>query len=58
MLFMDKNLLFGAGGCFVGTILALFLIKYNPKPILLVILPMWGLVLGASISRTVPEKKK
>ena len=65
MLFgiMDRNVIYGAVGCFVGTILSMYIIKYNPHTFLLIVLPMWGLVMGISIARTVnvysekPKKK-
>ena len=53
---MEKNLIYGTTGCFVGTLIGLFAVKYNPQPIILVLLPMWGLVMGVSIARVIPEK--
>ena len=60
---MERIFLFTAGGCFVGTMVSLFLNQYNPSPFLLFLLPMWGMVLGVSIARVVnlykePEEVK
>lgn len=55
---MEKSLVYGSLGCFVGTLISLFVIRFNPQPVLLVLLPMWGLVMGVSISRVVSSKEK
>lgn len=55
---MDKNLSYGTAGCFAGTILAFIAIMYNPNPVLVVILPMWGMIMGVSISRVVKSSNK
>ena len=54
---MEKDLTFGATGCVIATIAALLLIRYNPNPILPVILPVLGLVLGVAIARVAKKKK-
>ena len=50
---MDRNVIYGAIGCFVGTMLSMYIVKYNPHAFLLIVLPMWGLVMGISVARTV-----
>ena len=55
---MDKNISYGAAGCFAGTLLAFIAIVYNPSPVLVVILPMWGMVMGVSIARVMKTSKK
>lgn len=55
---MERNLLYAAIGCFAGTLFSMFLIQYNQEPILLILLPMWGLVLGISIARVVILEKE
>ena len=55
---MQRNLSFGAIGTFAATILAILLIRYKPNPVLLIILPMWGLVIGVAVARVVSSKKK
>jgi xanthosine utilization system XapX-like protein len=53
---MDEHVIYGASGCFIGTLVSLILIQFNPQPILLILLPMWGLLMGISISRVLPTK--
>ena len=59
---METNLLYASIGTFAGTIFSIFLMNYNPNPMLLVLLPMWGLVFGVSLAKVVymeqPKKKK
>ena len=60
---METTLLYGTIGAFAATIFSMFLINYNPHPMLLVLLPMWGLVFGISIAKVVlmedqPKKRK
>ncbi len=55
---MDRHLLFGTIGCFAGTFFSMLLTKYNTNPILLVLLPMWGLVFGVSFARVIDVKKR
>jgi hypothetical protein len=56
-MFMERNLAFGATGCFAATLISIFLIEYKPNPLIPVLLPMWGLVLGVAIARVADIKK-
>lgn len=53
---MNEQVIYGASGCFIGTLISLILIQFNPQPILLILLPMWGLVMGIAIFRVLPTK--
>ena len=53
---MDKDVVYGASGCLLATLLSLFLIKYNPNILILVLLPMWGLIFGIALGRAVGKK--
>lgn len=55
---VERGLIYGAAGCFAATICAMVLVRYNPNPILLVLLPMWGLVFGVALAKVVDLKKK
>ena len=55
---MERNLSYGAVGCFAATLFSIFLIKYNPNPFLLVLLPMWGLVFGVALARVITMEKE
>ncbi len=50
--------MFGAIGTFAGTIFSMILIEYNTQPLLLVLLPMWGLVFGSALAKVIDVKKK
>lgn len=55
-----ENFWYSAGGCFIGTILGIFLFPYQSmsNPFFLMLLPMWGMVLGAVIGAFAKQKKK
>jgi ascorbate-specific PTS system EIIC-type component UlaA len=55
---MDTSVTYGTAGCFIGTILSMLIIKYNPNPFILVILPMWGLVMGIAVAKVMDIKSK
>ena len=60
---MERTILYGAGGCFIGTMFSLLLNQYNPNPFLLFLLPMWGMIFAIAIARVVnlykvPEEGK
>jgi hypothetical protein len=55
---MERGLLFGTIATFAATITSMILIEYNTNPILLILLPLWGLVMGIAVSRVVDLKKK
>jgi len=54
-----ENVWFGAIGCFIGTILAIFIFPfwYITNPFFVLLLPMWGMIMGTSIGATVKKKK-
>lgn len=52
----ERNLIYGAIGCFAATIFSIYIIDYNPNPILPVLLPMWGLVFGATLGSVITSK--
>ena len=53
---IEIRLTYGSISCLAGTIISLFLIKYNPNPILLVLLPIWGLIFGIALANVVLSK--
>ena len=57
---MDINLTYATAGTFAGTLFSIFLINYNPNPMLLILLPMWGLVFGIALAKVMykPETTK
>ena len=54
---MSKAIIYSAIGCFVGTILALVLAQSN-FTFFLLLLPMWGFVIGVTIANVVSKKDK
>ena len=50
---MDRTFLYGVMGLFSATLFSLFLRNYQPNPFLLILLPMWGLIMGVAIARVV-----
>lgn len=54
---MEKDLLYASAGTFGATLFSVFLVNYNPNPMLLVLLPMWGLVFGISLAKVAGMKK-
>ena len=55
---IEVRLFYGSLGCFIATLLAMFLIKYNPNPILLVLLPLWGLIFGVALANVIARSSE
>jgi len=52
--------IFGAIGCFIGTLISLFSFNYwqYRNPFFFILLPMWGMILGFAISAVVAKEEK
>jgi len=48
--------MYGAVGCFIGTISSIFLNQYKTQPFVLFFIPIWGLFLGIAVARVVDKK--
>lgn len=53
---MGKTLVYGVAGCFLATMLAVYLNKTASNFLLLLLMPMWGLVLGISTGRVASSR--
>lgn len=50
---MERTISYGAAGCFIGTVAALVLFKYNSNAFLLFLIPMWAMIFGIAVARVV-----
>ena len=55
---MERVSIYALVGCFVATLISLFLNSHQENKVILILLPMWGLVLGIAVARVVNSGEK
>ena len=57
---MEKGILFATGGCFIGTLVSIFMFPYwyATNPFFLLLIPMWGMILAITIGAVAGGKKR
>ena len=62
--YMDRTAVFGFLGCVIATLISMYYIQFRTNGFFLILIPMWGLVMGVAVGRVVdvydekPKKKK
>lgn len=55
---MERTTIYGVVGCFLATAFSVYLNKFQSNTVLLILIPMWGLVIGIAVARVVNSREE